>query len=63
MSSTSDKIAGAANKVAGSVKEAVGKTVGDKKLETEGEIQKGKGRVQEAVGNAKSNVKDVVVKL
>lgn len=62
MSATSDKIVGAGNKVAGSVKQAVGKTLGDKKMEAEGAVQKAKGKVQQTVGDAKSRVKDVVDK-
>lgn len=62
MSATSDKIVGAGNKVAGSVKQAVGKTLGDKKMEAEGAVQKAKGKVQQTVGDAKSRVKDAVDK-
>ena len=60
MSSTTDKISGAANKAAGSIKEAVGKTTGNKKLEAEGAGQKIRDGVQEAVGKAKDKVKNVV---
>ena len=60
MSASTDKLAGAANQAAGSVKEAVGKTVGNKKLEAEGAAQKVKGKVQETVGDAKSKVKGVI---
>ncbi len=63
MSSTTDKIKGAANEVAGSVKKAVGKTVGNTKLEAEGIGQKAKGKVQVAVGDAKTSVKNNVNKL
>ncbi len=63
MSSTTDKIKGAANEVAGTVKKAVGKTVGNTKLEAEGVGQKAKGEAQVAVGDAKSAVKNTVNKL
>lgn len=63
MSSTTDKIKGAANEVAGSVKKTVGKAVGNTKLEAEGIGQKAKGKVQVAVGDAKSAVKNTVNKL
>ncbi len=63
MSSTTDKIKGAANEVAGSVKQSVGKAVGNTKLEAEGIGQKAKGKVQVAVGDAKSAVKNTVDKL
>jgi uncharacterized protein YjbJ (UPF0337 family) len=62
MSATSDKIAGVGNKAAGSVKQAVGKTIGDKKMEAEGAGQKARGQVQEKIGDAKSRVKNVVDK-
>lgn len=63
MSSTTDKIKGTANEVAGSVKKVVGKAVGNTKLEAEGIGQKAKGKVQVAVGDAKSAVKNTVNKL
>jgi uncharacterized protein YjbJ (UPF0337 family) len=62
MSATSDKIAGAGNKAAGSIKQAVGKTMSNRKMEAEGAGQKARGQVQEKVGDAKSRVKDVVDK-
>ncbi len=57
MSSTTDKIKGVANEVAGSVKEGVGKAVGSDKLRAEGAAQDLKGRAQKAVGDAKDAVK------
>ena len=48
-----DRIDGAANQAKGAVKEAAGKITGNKKLETEGMIDKAKGRVESAVGGAK----------
>ncbi len=62
MSATSDKIAGAGNKAAGSVKQAVGKATGNKNLEAEGAGQKARGTVQEKIGEAKSSVKNAVDK-
>jgi uncharacterized protein YjbJ (UPF0337 family) len=58
MGSTSDKVSGIANKVAGTIKQGVGKAVGSERLEAEGHIQEAKGKVQTAVGDAKSAVKD-----
>ena len=57
MSSTTDKIKGKANEVAGSVKQSIGKAVGDDKLRVEGAMQRGKGDAQQAVGKAKDAVK------
>ena len=48
-----DRVAGAANQVKGAIKTAVGKTVGDAKLVAEGQADKAKGKVQNAVGGVK----------
>jgi uncharacterized protein YjbJ (UPF0337 family) len=48
-----DRINGAANQAKGAVKEAAGKVTGDKKLQTEGVLDKAKGHVESAVGGAK----------
>ena len=45
-----DRIAGAAKQAKGAVKEAVGKAVGDAKLEEQGKSDKVEGKVQNAVG-------------
>lgn len=52
-----DRVAGAAKQAKGSVKEAVGKAFGDKKLQGEGIADKATGKVQNAVGGAKDAVK------
>jgi len=57
MSAATDKAAGLANQAAGNVKQAVGKAVGNDRLEAEGAGQEAKGKVQKAVGNAKDVVK------
>jgi len=62
MTSTTDKIKGAANEVAGAVKRGVGEAVGNPKLQVEGAAQKLKGQAQGAVGDAKDAVKKVVDK-
>ncbi len=62
MSSTTDKIQGMADKAAGTIKENVGKVVGNPKLEAEGELQKRKGDAENAVGKAKDAVKNVIDK-
>ena len=62
MSSTTDKIKGVANQVAGSVKQSVGSAVGSTKTEAEGAMQKVKGQAQEAAGKAKDAVKIVIDK-
>jgi uncharacterized protein YjbJ (UPF0337 family) len=52
-----DRIKGSAEQIKGSVKEAVGKALGDKKLETEGRTDKAAGKVQNAVGGLKDTVR------
>ena len=41
----------------GSVKEAAGKVLGDKKLETDGTTEKAAGKVQNAIGGLKDAVR------
>ncbi len=55
-----DRISGAGNQMAGSVKETAGKLVGDDKLATDGKTQKVEGKIQSAVGKAKDDVRDVI---
>ena len=45
------------NKVKGAVKEAVGKVTGSKKLQAEGKLDKAKGTVQNAAGDAKDRAR------
>jgi uncharacterized protein YjbJ (UPF0337 family) len=52
-----DRVKGSANVVKGKIKAAVGKAVGDAKLESEGEADKIKGKVQNAVGGLKDAIK------
>jgi uncharacterized protein YjbJ (UPF0337 family) len=55
-----DREAGIGKKVAGSVKEGVGKVTGDEKLQAEGKAQKTAGKVQNAVGGAKDAARDAL---
>ncbi len=55
-----DRVVGSAKQVKGAVKKAVGKTVGDAKLESEGRADKVEGRVQNAIGGLKDTVKDAL---
>ena len=52
-----DRIKGSAEQAKGAVKETVGKAFGDKKLETEGEVDKAAGKVQNAIGGLKDAVR------
>ncbi|HEY1260896.1 MAG TPA: CsbD family protein [Stellaceae bacterium] len=55
-----DRIAGAAKKVGGGIKEGIGKALGDKKTEAEGKAKKTEGELQNAIGGAKDAARDVV---
>jgi len=57
-----DQVKGRAEQASGSVKEAAGKLVGNKKLEGEGKVDKAAGKVQAGYGDAKEKVKDAIDK-
>jgi len=52
-----DRVVGSAKQVKGAVKQAVGKAVGDPKLESEGKADKIEGKVQNAIGGLKDTLK------
>jgi uncharacterized protein YjbJ (UPF0337 family) len=52
-----DRIKGSAEQAKGAVKEAAGKILGDKKLETDGKTDKAVGQVQNAIGGLKDAVR------
>ena len=52
-----DRIAGSAKQVKGAAKVIVGKAVGDAKLQSEGQADKVKGKIQNAVGGLKDAIK------
>jgi uncharacterized protein YjbJ (UPF0337 family) len=52
-----DRVIGSAKVVKGKVKEAIGKAVGDVKLETEGTADQVEGEIQNAVGGIKDTLK------
>ena len=54
-----DRVKGAAKTVVGTIKEKIGKTVGDKKTETEGRAQKLAGKAQNAIGSAKDEFRSI----
>jgi uncharacterized protein YjbJ (UPF0337 family) len=57
MAMDKDRIKGSAEQAKGAVKETAGKIFGDKKLETEGKVDKATGKVQNAVGGLKDAVR------
>jgi uncharacterized protein YjbJ (UPF0337 family) len=52
-----DRIAGAAKEIKSSLKETIGKAVGDAKLQSDGKADKVEGKVQNAVGGLKDALK------
>ncbi len=52
-----DRVAGVARQAKGAVKEAVGKLVGDAKLQADGKVDQAEGKVQNAVGGLKDAIR------
>jgi uncharacterized protein YjbJ (UPF0337 family) len=52
-----DRVVGSAKEIKGAVKQAVGKAVGDAKLESEGKADRIEGKVQNAIGGLKDTLK------
>ena len=52
-----DRIAGAAKETKGSVKETIGKAVGDAKLQSDGKADKVECKVKNAIGGLKDALK------
>ena len=48
-----NRVIGAGKQIAGSIKQAIGRTVGDRKLQVEGRAERVEGKVQNAVGGLK----------
>jgi uncharacterized protein YjbJ (UPF0337 family) len=57
-----DRIAGSAKQVQGTIKEAAGKVLGDAKLTAEGKSEKVEGKIQNAVGGVKDELKEELKK-
>jgi len=55
-----EHVKGAADKAVGNVKEAAGHVTGNKKLETEGEVDQVKGAAHTAAGDAKDAGKEAI---
>ena len=53
-----EHVKGAADKVKGAVKDTAGKLTGDKKLQTEGKIDKAKGAAHNVAGDVKDAARD-----
>ena len=52
-----DRIAGAVKEAKGSVKETIGKALGDAKMQSDGKAEKVVGKVQNAIGGLKDALK------
>ena len=52
-----DRIEGAAKEAKGSVKETIGKAVGDAKLRSDGQAEKVEGKIQNAIGGLKDTLR------
>jgi uncharacterized protein YjbJ (UPF0337 family) len=57
MTMDKDRTEGSAKNIKGSIKEGVGKAVGDSKLESEGKMDKAGGKIQNAVGGIKDAIR------
>jgi uncharacterized protein YjbJ (UPF0337 family) len=55
-----NRVEGSIKEVKGAAKEAVGKAIGDAKLQSDGKAEKTVGRVQNAVGGLNDAVRDAV---
>jgi uncharacterized protein YjbJ (UPF0337 family) len=60
MGEATDKLKAAGNKVAGNVKEAVGKATDNERLEAEGKAQQVKGTGQDVAGSVKGALGDKI---
>jgi len=52
-----DRIKGSATRTGGKIKQAAGHLTGDTKMQTEGKMDQGKGKAQNAVGSIKDALK------
>jgi uncharacterized protein YjbJ (UPF0337 family) len=54
-----EHLKGAADKVKGTIREAAGKAMGDKRLQAERKVDKAKGEARQALGDAKDALRHV----
>ena len=55
-----DRVAGAGKRAVGAAKKAVGKVLGDKKLQNEGRAEEAESEAQNAIGGVKDKVREFV---
>lgn len=53
-----DRVKGMAEQGKGAVKETAGKAMGDKKLESEGKLDKAEGKIRNTVGGVKDEIRE-----
>ena len=54
----SDRTEGSIKQMGGGIKKATGDILGDQKLKSEGQSEKGAGKIQNAWGSAKDTIRD-----
>jgi uncharacterized protein YjbJ (UPF0337 family) len=52
-----NRTAGSAKEIKGAIKQAVGKAVGDAKLQSDGKVDRMEGKVQNAIGGLKDTLR------
>jgi uncharacterized protein YjbJ (UPF0337 family) len=52
-----DRVKGSATNMGGKAKEVAGNLTGDSKLQSEGKMDQGKGKIQNAIGGIKDAIK------
>ena len=52
-----DRVVGSAKQIKGAVKQVVGRSIGDSKLESDGRADKVEGKIQNAIGGLKDTLK------
>lgn len=57
-----NKVAGSIKEIKGAAKAAVGKALGDAKLESDGKSDQAEGKIQNAVGGVNDAVRDALKK-
>jgi len=57
-----NRIEGSIKEIKGTAKEAIGKVVGDAKLQSDGKADRAAGKIQNAVGGLSDAVRDAVKK-
>jgi uncharacterized protein YjbJ (UPF0337 family) len=53
-----DRLVGSAKQIKGTVKQVIGKAVGDAKLDSDGKADKIEGKVQNAIGGLKDTLRE-----